>query len=130
MAAVYVDQETVRIELGWWERIFAGQRKRLIVPVASVLEARRVDRPTKYSATPGGRAGVVVTGVVKIGRWGIGTRTSVFVSVRRSIPALRLTLDKSAAEELGYDVILVSTPQVDRLVGSLTNAAVPGATFG
>lgn len=119
MAAVYVDRETVRIELRWWERLFAGQRKRLVVPVAAILEARRVDRPTRYSATPGGRAGLVVTGVVKIGRWGIGTRMSLFVSVRRSVPALRLTIDKPTAEQLGYDVILVSTPQVDQLVGSL-----------
>ncbi|CAM4320570.1 hypothetical protein NONI108955_20630 [Nocardia ninae] len=130
MAAVYVDQEAVRIELGWWERLFAGQRKRLVVPVASIVEAERVDRPTKFSATPGARSGLVVTGVVKVGRWGIGTGTSLFVSVRRSVPALRLAIDKPTAEQLGFDVILVSTPEVDRLVGSLTNGSVTGAVRG
>ncbi|MFI9406926.1 hypothetical protein [Nocardia sp. NPDC052316] len=123
MAAVYVDRDAVRIELRWWERIFAAQRRRLVIPLSGILDARRVDRPTSCSATPGGRAGLLVTGVAKIGRWGIGTRTALFVSVRRSVPALRLALDKATAEELGYDVILVSTPQVDQLVDAL--ASVP-----
>ncbi|MFF3227196.1 hypothetical protein ACFYV7_30670 [Nocardia suismassiliense] len=123
MAAVYVDRDAVRIELRWWERIFAAQRKRLVIPLSGILDARHVDRPTRHSATPGARSGLVVTGVVKIGRWGIGTRTALFVSVRRSVPALRLTVDKPTAEQLGYDAILVSTPQVDQLVDAL--ASVP-----
>ena len=119
MAEVYVDQGTVQVELRWWESIFAGQRKRLAIPVESLLTAERVDRPTQYSATPGGRAGVVVTGVLKIGRWGIGTSNKLFVSVRRSVPALRLIVDKKTSEQLGYNIILISTPEVDRLVESL-----------
>ncbi|NNH70704.1 hypothetical protein HLB23_12650 [Nocardia uniformis] len=33
----------------------------------------------------------------------------------------RLAVDKPTAEQLGYDVILISKPQVDRLVGALTS---------
>ncbi|GAB2696924.1 hypothetical protein [Nocardia thraciensis] len=119
MAEVYVEQDSVRIELRCWERIFAGQRKRLRIPIKSVITAERVDRPTRYSATPGGRAGLLVTGVVKIGRWGIGTSSKLFVSVRRSVPALRLVVDTPTAEQLGYDTILVSTRRVDQLVDSI-----------
>ncbi|WP_020672483.1 hypothetical protein [Amycolatopsis nigrescens] len=119
MATVQVDSVAVRIELAWWERLFAGGRTRIVVPIERVLAADRVERPTRHSVTPGARAGMVVTGVLKVGRWGLGSRTKRFVSVRRWVPAVRLGLDSSAAAELGYDELVVSTRDATRVVAAL-----------
>ena len=119
MARVEVDQQAVNVTLARWERPFAGGRTRIVVPRSAVRASERVDRPTRWAATPGGRAGLLITGVLKLGRWGIGTRTSRFVSVRRWVPALRLTVDDATAEQLGYDELLISTPDVDRITAAL-----------
>ena len=78
-----------------------------------------MELPTRAAATGVARSGLVVTGILKLGRWGIGTRTSRFVSVRRWEPALRLVVDDTFREQLGYHEILISTPDVDQLVESL-----------
>lgn len=119
MARVEVDQQAVNVTLSRWERPFAGGRTRIVVPRSAVRASERVDRPTRWAATPGGRAGLLVTGVLKLGRWGIGTRTSRFVSVRRWVPAVRLVVDDATAEQLGYDELLISTPDVDRITAAL-----------
>ncbi|MDX6238842.1 MAG: hypothetical protein QOG10_3657 [Kribbellaceae bacterium] len=119
MATVSGDGQEVTIELARWEQLFAGGRRRLVLPVASIVEAERVDRPTKWSATPGLRFGLAVIGVMKVGRWGVGTKTSRFVSVRRSIPAVRFTLDEEGADLIGYDEVLISTRAADRVIASV-----------
>ena len=119
MAHVHMDSGTVTVELAWWERPFAARRARLVVPASSVLRAECVEHPTRMSATPGGRAGLLVTGVLKVGRWGIGTGTHRFVSVRRWVPGLRLVLDEDRAGQLGYDELLVSTPDAARIAAVL-----------
>jgi hypothetical protein len=119
MAAVQVDQQAVNVTLSRWERPFAGGRTRIVVPRSAVRASERVDQPTRRAATPGGRAGLLITGVLKLGRWGVGTRTSRFVSVRRWVPALRLTVDDATAEQLGYDELLISTHDVDRITATL-----------
>lgn len=119
MAHVRIDGDGVTVELSWWERPFAGSRSRLVVPCGSVVRAECVERPTAPAATPGGRAGLVIAGVLKIGRWGIGTGRHRFVSVRRGLPALRLVLDDRASGELGYHELLISTPDARRLAGAV-----------
>jgi hypothetical protein len=119
MATVRADGRTVTVELAPWERLFVGGRERLAVPLAAVVEADRVDLPTRRRATPGGRSGLVVTGILKVGRWGVGTGVRQFVSVRRRTPALRLVLDDEGAAQLGYHEVLVSTPEVDDLLAVL-----------
>ena len=60
-----------------------------------------------------------MTGVLKLGRWGVGTRTSRFVSVRRWVPAVRLAVDEETAKHLGYNELLISTPDVDSITAVL-----------
>jgi hypothetical protein len=119
VAHVRIEDRTVIVSLAWWERLFAGRRARIAVPAAAVLRADCVERPTAMSATPGGRAGLVVTGMLKVGRWGIGTGTHRFVSARRGVPSLRLVLDGDQAAQLGYDELLISTPDAARLAAAL-----------
>lgn len=123
MAKLYVDDTQVRVELNWWERPFAGRRTRLAIPLAEIRDAERVARPTRYTAAPGGRAGLVVTGVLKLGRWGIGTRTHRFLSVRRWVPAVRLRVSEDFAHELGYAELLISTPEADTVIATIMSAA-------
>jgi len=115
MGTVHVDEHAVTVTLSAFEKLFCGGRSRLVVPLADIRAAERVDRPTRASVTGIGRAGLVVTGVLKLGRWGIGTPTSRFVSVRRWVPALRVVVDDGFREQLGYHEILISTPDVDRI---------------
>ncbi|WP_280401785.1 hypothetical protein [Nocardia carnea] len=116
MAQLTVHNEHVHVDLAWWERIFAGRRRRFVIPLTAVDAAERVERPTRFSAAPGGRAGVVVTGVVKIGRWGLGTGTSRFLSVRRWVPAIRIVVSEDFAGELGYHELLISTSRADSVL--------------
>lgn len=119
MATVTIDQQQLRVELSWWERPFAGGRHHMSVPRTAIASIERVDRPTRWAATPGGRAGLLVTGVLKVGRWGVGTGTSRFVSVRRWRPAVRVAVDDHTAAELGYDELVISTLDADTLVAEL-----------
>ena len=100
--------------LSTFEKLFCGGRSRLVVPLTEMRAAERVDRPTRASVTGIGRAGLVGTGVLKLGRWGVGTPTRRFVSVRRWVPALRVVVvDEGFREQLGYHEILISAPEVD-----------------
>ncbi|ADB35223.1 hypothetical protein Kfla_6220 [Kribbella flavida DSM 17836] len=122
MATVRVHDRTVIIQLAWWERLFAAGRSRFVVPADLIATVGVVDQPTRWTATPGARSGLVVTGVLKVGRWGIGTGVRHFVSVRRDRPALRLTTTAEGADLIGYHVLLVSTPEAPTLAADLTSA--------
>src|SRR6185312_6259534 len=108
-AHVHIDDTAVTVELSWWERPFARGLGRMRVPRAAVREIAAVEHPTRMAATGVLRSGLTVTGVLKVGRWGIGGGTRRWVSVRRAVPALRITLDRERAG-LPYDELLVSTP--------------------
>jgi hypothetical protein len=122
VAHVHMDDVSVTVELAWWERLFAGGRAQIVVPVGAIVLAECVDRPTAMSATPGGRAGLLVTGVLKVGRWGIGAGSRQFVSARRGVPGLRLVLAAGAAAQVRYDELLVSVPDAARLAAALPMA--------
>lgn len=90
-----------------------------MVPLGEIRRAERVELPTRAAVTGVARSGLVVSGILKLGRRGIGTPTSRFVSVRRWVLALRLVVDDRFRKQLGYHEILISTPDVDELVESL-----------
>jgi hypothetical protein len=119
MGTVHVDDNAVTVTLSAVERLFCGGRSRLVVPRSEIRHTERVDRPTRAAATGIGHAGLRVTGVLKLGRSGIGSPTSRFVSVRRWLPAVRIVVDDEFREQLGYHEILVSTPDVDRVTAEL-----------
>ncbi|MBW0104893.1 hypothetical protein [Pseudonocardia sp. KRD291] len=120
MGTVHVDDHSVTIRLSAFEKLFCGGRSRLVVPRSEIDSAERVDRPTRASVTGIGRAGLLVTGVLKLGRWGIGTPTSRFVSVRRRVPAVRLVVRAEFRDLLGYHELLISTPDADRVTEAVT----------
>ena len=119
MATVRVDEHSITIDLGLVEELCCGGRSTLVVPLGAVRALDLVERPTRVSATGVGHAGVLVTGVLKIGRWGVGTPTHRFVSVRRWLPALRIVVSDGFREQLGYHEILISTPDADRATAAL-----------
>jgi hypothetical protein len=106
MALVSIHDNALVIRFARWERLFAA-RASMTVPLAAVRAVACADRP--LAATRGARwVGMFVTGVVKIGSWGTGTRTRQFVCVRRGVPGLRVVLDRRASG-LRFDELLIST---------------------
>jgi hypothetical protein len=108
VAEVRIDDVQVTIEPAWWEQPFLAGRSRIEVPAGAVRGVEVVER----AVTRGVRSGLVVTGLVKVGRWGIGTGQRQLVIVRRGVPVLRLLVDRSVT---GYDEMLISTPDAARL---------------
>lgn len=127
MAEVTVDGREVRVRLAGYERPFAGGRRVLAVPRGEIESVDRVDRPTAWAVTPGARAGIHVTGVLKLGRWGIGTPVHRFVSAWRHRPALRLRVSAAEAERLGYREIVVSCAAPEVHVAALSEVPAPAA---
>lgn len=114
MATVERHEDRLTVRFGRWEPLFTG-RGRVDVPIGALREAECVEEPRR--ATRGGRSGLLVTGLVKIGRWGVGVGLRQLVSVRRGVPALRLVLDRNAT---GYDEVLVSVPDAAGLAAGLS----------
>ena len=109
MATMEVRGNELRVRFAAWERPFMW-RAGLVVPVTAVRGVERVE--DALGRARGGRMGFLVGGVVKVGRWGLGTGVRQLVSVKRKVPALRITLDRTAT---GYDELLISTKDADRL---------------
>ncbi|MGC4937796.1 hypothetical protein [Kribbella sp. DT2] len=126
MATVRANDTTVTVGLSWWERLFAAGRPRLVIPLDAIATIGVVEQPTRWTATPGARSGIVITGVLKVGRWGLGTGVRHFVSVRRNRPAVRLMLTPEGADVTGYDVVLVSTPDAEAIARDLLPATPLG----
>jgi hypothetical protein len=99
-----------------WEPLFTG-RAQLEVPFGAIREVEVVENGLR--ATRGGRIGLLVTGVRKIGRWGVGVGLRQLVSVRRGRPTLRMRLDRGAT---GYDEVLVGLPDAAAVAEGLRAA--------
>jgi hypothetical protein len=115
MASVWVVGDELRVEFTAWERL-AVRRDGLVVPLSAVRKAERVDKPLAH--TRGGRIGVLISGVLKAGVWGIGTGVRQLVSVQRQVPALRVVLDRGHYGGR-FDELLISTANADELVGAI-----------
>ena len=111
MARIILSDDEIHIELSLREKIFGLMGSRTI-PRSAVREVALEHDP--LGATSGLRApGLGVPGSVKIGTWR-GRGRTVFVSVRRSTPAVRIE-----AAGLDRDAFLVSVPDAERVVASL-----------
>ena len=117
MATVDVVGRGLRVRFSWWER-FAVMRGEVVVPLAAVRLIEHVERP--LARTRGGRAGFLVSGVMKVGVWGFGKGVRQLVSVRRTVPALRVTLDRPTSG-LRFDELLISTTEAALLAKSITD---------
>ncbi|QFG20617.1 hypothetical protein [Actinomadura sp. WMMB 499] len=103
MAEVKISRDRVDIEFSVWERLCTG-RGRVSVPLAAIDRAAHVDRPLRVPR--GTRRGCHVSGIAKIGVWGLVRGPRRLVSVRRGRPGLHLTLDRAAAGD--FDEIVLS----------------------
>lgn len=115
MASVRVVGDELRVEFTGWERL-AVRREELVVPLSAVRKAERVGKPLAH--TRGGRVGVLISGVLKTGVWGIGTGICQLVSVRRDVPALRVVLDRGGYGGR-FDELLISTANAGELAGAI-----------
>jgi hypothetical protein len=106
MASVTVTDELIDIRFTGWERLWIG-RERLSIPVAGVRHAALVADPLRLAR--GGRRGVVVSGFLKIGVWGIFGGPRQLVAARRGEPGLHLILDRAAAGGQ-FDEVVLSSP--------------------
>ncbi len=114
MGTVQIDAGHVRITLSLAEKI-AGLHGDLDVPRSSVRGAEVV--ADGLAAARGLRApGLAIPGRVKMGTWR-GRRSRRYVSVRRGVPALALTLRGQR-----YDTVLVSVPDAAAVAAALRPA--------
>ncbi|MBK1788032.1 hypothetical protein [Prauserella cavernicola] len=109
MASVRIEGEDLVVRLAPWERLFAAHGG-LSVPLAAVLEVSPLDRP--LAAARGGRCGLVVSGLLKIGTWGLGAGTRQFVCARRGEHGLRILLDRTAPG-VCHDELIVTVPDAE-----------------
>lgn len=91
MAKVRLVGDEVVVRFGWWERLFT-RCGALRVPMREIREVRYLTRP--LAEVQGTRSGLVVLGLLKVGRWSDGR----LVSVRRGAPGLRLVLEGRFSE--------------------------------
>lgn len=107
MASITVTSESVEVRFNAAEALFV-LRRHLTIPLEAIRSASVVDRGTR-STRLGGRAGLVVSGLVKVGIWGLGSGVRQLVSVRAGQPNLLLAVDRAAAGAR-FDEVLLSTP--------------------
>ncbi|GAA4527576.1 hypothetical protein [Amycolatopsis samaneae] len=122
MAVVEVVGDELRVGFSRWERL-AARRAGLVVPLAAVRAVECVGDP--LARTRGGRVGFLVSGLVKVGVWGLGTGRRQLVSVRRAVPALRVTLDR-AAHGGRFDELLISTDDAEGLAAAISGVRTAG----
>ncbi|MFD2762876.1 hypothetical protein [Micromonospora eburnea] len=118
MAVVAVTGEQLDIRFSSGERIWL-RRDQLTVPLSAVRQASCVDQPLRLAR--GARSGLVVSGFIKIGVWGVFARPRQLVSARRGEPGLHLLLDRSTGH-VEYDEIVLSAPAAPRLVEAIQHA--------
>ncbi|OLT19608.1 hypothetical protein BJF79_47670 [Actinomadura sp. CNU-125] len=122
MAEVKVDRDRIDIEFSAWERTWT-RRGRVTVPLAAVDGAACVDRPLRVAR--GARRGYHVSGVAKIGVWGLVRGPRRLVAVRRGAPGLHLTLNRAVAGD-EFDEIVVSHRDAAGLTRRIHRAAAGG----
>ncbi|MGW4791546.1 hypothetical protein ACWEPC_03880 [Nonomuraea sp. NPDC004297] len=115
MATVMITDGSIVIEFGPWERFFAG-RARHTVPMAAVRQATVTDHPLRVPR--GARKGLTVSGLTKIGVWGVMGGPRQLVSVHRDLPGVHLLLDRGSSGG-EFDEVVVSAPDADRLVQAI-----------
>ena len=113
MAKVDLNDRGLRVQFSALERL-ATWRSEVVVPLTAVRSAEVVAEPLRH--TRGGRVGFLVSGVVKVGKWGLGTGMRQLVSARRGVPGLLVKLDDTAE----YGELLISTDRANELVAALT----------
>ena len=122
MASVTVTDNVVDVRFTAWERFFIG-RERLAIPVTAVRHASLVAEPLRLAS--GTRRGIAVSGLLKIGVWGLFRGPRQLVAVRRGEPGLHLVLDRAAAGG-HFDELVLSDPAAAGIVAAITHVPAAG----
>jgi hypothetical protein len=115
MATVVIGENAVMVGFDGWERLFT-RRDAVRIPLPAVRGAELVEHPLR--ATRGGRWGITVTGLLKVGTWGLGTGRRQLVSARREVSGLRVALDRGVAG-VPFDELIISTPDAAALLRAI-----------
>lgn len=118
MASVTVNDNFVDIRFTGWERLWTG-RDRLAIPIAGLRHASLVAEPLRLAH--GGRRGIVVSGFLKIGVWGLFGGPRQLVAARRGEPGLHIVLDRSATGGQ-FDEVVLSDPAGPGIADAITRA--------
>ncbi|MBB5137409.1 hypothetical protein HNP84_007161 [Thermocatellispora tengchongensis] len=119
MASVTLHRDALSVRFTFWERPFA-LRGALTIPLTTVRHVTDVERPLRKTRGMR-RAGVLVTGLLKIGSWGPPAGARQFVCARRGVPALHIALDPGTSK-LGYDELLISTTGAAQVAAAISEA--------
>ncbi|MEU1843577.1 hypothetical protein [Micromonospora sediminicola] len=115
MATVMLTGEVIDVRFTGWERVWTG-RERFVLPVGAVRHAAPVGEPVRLAR--GARRGFVVSGLAKIGVWGLFGGPRQLVAARRGEPGLHLVLDRAAAGG-EFDEVVLSTPDAPALAAAI-----------
>ncbi|GAA3222391.1 hypothetical protein ACFO1B_42925 [Dactylosporangium siamense] len=118
MAAITVTGDLIDVRFSAWERLWIG-RGRQAIPVAGVRHVSLVAEPLRLAH--GGRRGIVVSGFLKIGIWGLFGGPRQLVAARRGEPGLHLVLDPPAAGG-EFDEAVLSDPAATGIVDAISRA--------
>ncbi|WP_422744798.1 hypothetical protein ACN27B_11080 [Micromonospora sp. WMMD754] len=115
MATVMLTGEVIDVRFTGWERVWTG-RERFVLPVGAVRHVAPVGEPVRLAR--GARRGFVVSGLAKIGVWGLFGGPRQLVAARRGEPGLHLVLDRAAAGG-EFDEVVLSTPDAPALAAAI-----------
>jgi hypothetical protein len=124
MATVTVTDGFVDVSFTAWERLWV-RRERLTIPAAGIRQASAVAEPLRLAR--GARRGIVVSGLLKIGVWGIFGGPRQLVVARRGEPGLQLVLDRSVTGG-DLDQVLLSVPDGAGIAAAVTRATAAART--
>ncbi len=111
MIQVTIRQGTLKVHFASWARLFSGAST-VSVPVDGIREARHLDRP--LAAATGWRAGLVVSGVMKVGVWTSFGGVRRLVAARHGEPGLRIVMKDRRS---GYDELVLSVRDAEGSAG-------------
>jgi hypothetical protein len=114
MIQIQVHDTALDVRFPSWTRPFVkgGQ---VTVPLAAIAEVHHLDRP--LAAAKGLRAGLVVSGYVKIGTWTSFSGVKQLVGAHRGVPGLRIVLKQRVA---GFDELILSVEDAEEIRRQLT----------
>ncbi|PXY24792.1 MULTISPECIES: hypothetical protein [Prauserella] len=103
MATTAIRDSRLVIRFSWWERLLV-RRATYETPLAAVTEIEVRDR---WSPVIGARAGLIVTGLLKVGTWRSPGAVRL-VCMKRGLPTLRVVLDRGRSGG-GFDELLIGS---------------------
>lgn len=103
MAATKVCDDRLVIRFSWWERLMV-RRATEETPIAAITQSQLLEH--WFYKPLGLRAGLIVTGLLKVGTWR-SPSASRLVCMQRGLPTLRICVDRQRSGG-HFDELLIS----------------------